>query len=204
MPRTMSEKDEGTSRLNNRLQEKLTPTPRAWRLYLSRQANKEGSGVGMILVSPEEKTYSYVIRLNFSAPDDNMNYEALLAGLFASTSKGMKDLHVFVNLQILVDHVKGNRVPRIKETKKYKEEVMDAMALFHRFQITHLPKALSPKAEVLTGLATIKLEFLNQEISVSVMTRPSVEVEDNSKGKGTKEKAVVRKPNFSWENSGSN
>ncbi|GJU23524.1 hypothetical protein Tco_1156866, partial [Tanacetum coccineum] len=66
---------------------KITPTPRAWRLYFSREANKEGSGVGMILVSPEEITYSYVICPNFSALDDNMNYEALLAGLFASASK---------------------------------------------------------------------------------------------------------------------
>ncbi|GJU23523.1 hypothetical protein Tco_1156865 [Tanacetum coccineum] len=81
---------------------------------------------------------------------------------------------------------------------------MDATALFHRFWITHLPKALSPKAEVLTGLTTIKLEFLNQEVSVGVKTRPSLEVEDNSNGNGTTEKAAVRKPNFIWENSGSN
>ncbi|GKE74983.1 gag-pol polyprotein [Tanacetum coccineum] len=183
MPSTTSEKDKGTSRLNNRLREKLTPTPRAWRLYLSREANKEGSGVGMILVSLEEKTYSFAIRLNFSALDDNMNYEALLAGLFASANKGRKDLHVFVDSQILVDQVEGNRVLRTKETKKYMEEVMDATTSFHRFRITHLPKALSPKAEVHTGLATIKLEFLNQEVSVGVKTRPLVEVEDNNKGR---------------------
>ncbi|GJU24348.1 reverse transcriptase domain-containing protein [Tanacetum coccineum] len=100
--------------------------------------------------------------------------------------------------------VEGNRVPRTKEIKKYMEEVMDATTSFHRFQITHLPKSLSPKAEVLTGLATIKFEFLNQEVSVGVKTRPSVEVEANSKGRGITEKAVVRKPNFIWENSGNN
>ncbi|GKC71228.1 reverse transcriptase domain-containing protein [Tanacetum coccineum] len=100
--------------------------------------------------------------------------------------------------------VEGNRVPKAKETKKYKEEVMDAMASFHKLRITYLPKALSPKAEVLIGLATIKLEFLNQKVSVGVKTRPSVEGEDNCKGRDTTEKAVVRKPNFIWENSGSN
>ncbi|GKA53620.1 hypothetical protein Tco_0746935 [Tanacetum coccineum] len=102
------------------------------------------------------------------------------------------------------DNSKRNIVPRTKETKKYREEVMDATASFHRFRITYLPKALSPKAEVLIGLATIKLEFLNQEVSVGVKTRPLVEVEDNNKGRGTTEKAAVRKPNFIWENSRSN
>ncbi|GJS32746.1 reverse transcriptase domain-containing protein [Tanacetum coccineum] len=177
MPRTASKKDEGTSWLNNRLQEEPTSTPKALRFYLSREANKEGSGVGMILVNPEEKTYSYAIRLNFSASDDSMNYKAQLAGLFASASKGMKDLHVSINSQMLVDQVEGNKVPRTKETKKYREAVMDATTSFHRFQIMYLPKALIPKAEVLTGLATIKLEFLNQEVSVGVKTRSSVEVE---------------------------
>ncbi|GJT28777.1 reverse transcriptase domain-containing protein [Tanacetum coccineum] len=81
MPRMLSEKDEGPSRWNKKPQAELTPTPRPWRLYLSREANKEGSGVGMILISPNEKMYSYAIRLNFNAPDDNIDYKALLAGL---------------------------------------------------------------------------------------------------------------------------
>nr|GEY00779.1 reverse transcriptase domain-containing protein [Tanacetum cinerariifolium] len=35
----------------------------------------------------------------------SMDYEALLAGLVTSAGKSMKDLHVFVDLKILVDHV---------------------------------------------------------------------------------------------------
>ncbi|GKE55400.1 hypothetical protein Tco_1494585, partial [Tanacetum coccineum] len=58
---------------------------------------------------------------------------------------------------------------------------MDATAPFHRFRITHLPKISNSKAEVLTGLATIKLEFLNHEVLMSIKTRPSVEETSNSK-----------------------
>ncbi|GJV18658.1 reverse transcriptase domain-containing protein [Tanacetum coccineum] len=148
--------------------------------------------------------YSYAIRLNINAPDDNMDYEALLAGLVASAGKGMRDLHVFVDSQILVDQVEGCRILRTKETKKYREEVMNATAPFHRFQITHLPKILNPKAEVSTGLATIKLEFLNQEVSAGLKMRPSVEMEGSSKGGNTIGKAAMRKPNYIWETSGSN
>nr|GEZ72569.1 hypothetical protein [Tanacetum cinerariifolium] len=93
----------------------------------------------------------------------------------------MKDLHIFVDSQILVVQVKGSRTPTTKETKKYREEIMDATAPFRRFRITHFHKNLNSKAEVLTGLATIKLEFLNQELSVGIKTRPSVEVGSNRK-----------------------
>ncbi|GJW42982.1 hypothetical protein Tco_0071781 [Tanacetum coccineum] len=63
---------------------------------------------------------------------------------------------------------------------------------------------LNSKAEVLTGLATIKLEFLNQEVLVGIKTRPSVEVgSDDKEGKATG-KVPMRKPNYNWETSGSN
>ncbi|GKE56073.1 reverse transcriptase domain-containing protein [Tanacetum coccineum] len=116
--------------------------PRAWRLYLSREACKEGLSVGMILLDPDEKMHSYAIRLNFDAPDYIMDYEALLAGLIASASKGMKDLHVFINSKILVDQVEGSRTPAMKKARKYREDIMDSSALFHKFQITHLPKKI--------------------------------------------------------------
>ncbi|GJY84324.1 hypothetical protein Tco_0497700 [Tanacetum coccineum] len=88
----------------------------------------------MVLESPERKEYSHAIRLNFNASEDDMDYEALLAGIAASVGRRMKDLHTFVSSRILVDQVKGNRVPRIKGSKRYREEVMDATAPFYRYQ----------------------------------------------------------------------
>nr|GEV86802.1 hypothetical protein [Tanacetum cinerariifolium] len=137
-------------------------------------SGKDGSGVGMILDTSKGKVYSYDIRLNFHASKDSMDYKALLARLIASVRTGMKDLHVFVGSKLLVDQVEGSRIPRTKEAKKYREDVMDATAPFHRFRITHIPKSLNLKAEALTGLAYIKLEFLNQEVSVGIKTRPTV------------------------------
>ncbi|GJZ98492.1 reverse transcriptase domain-containing protein [Tanacetum coccineum] len=131
------------------------------RLYIGRDPSKEGSGVGMILVDPMEREYSHAICLNFQASEGDMDYEALLAGLVASAGQGMKDLHVFVDSRLLVDQVEGNKIPRIEEAKRYMENIMDVTTPFHMFWIAHLPKALNPKAEALTGLASIQLEFLN-------------------------------------------
>nr|GEX31210.1 reverse transcriptase domain-containing protein [Tanacetum cinerariifolium] len=79
--------EEEELRQNKKLQIGVTPMPRAWRLYLSREVGRVGSGVGMIILGPDEEMYSYDIRLNFDAPDHNMDYEALLAGLVASAGK---------------------------------------------------------------------------------------------------------------------
>ncbi|GKC92909.1 reverse transcriptase domain-containing protein, partial [Tanacetum coccineum] len=87
----------GTLNLNKELQEKSTPTPRAWRLYLGKETIKEGSGVGIILVSPEERMHSYASRLKFNTSDHDIDCEALLARLAIFVSKGMKDFHVFMD-----------------------------------------------------------------------------------------------------------
>ncbi|GKD21775.1 hypothetical protein Tco_1223478, partial [Tanacetum coccineum] len=69
----------GTFNLSKKLQAKSNPTPRAWRLHLGKETIEEGLGVGIILVSPDEKIHSYVIRLKFNASDHAIDCEALLA-----------------------------------------------------------------------------------------------------------------------------
>ncbi|GKF18037.1 reverse transcriptase domain-containing protein, partial [Tanacetum coccineum] len=76
--------------------------------------------------------YSYAIRLKFNASNHAMDYEALLAGLAASVSKGMKDLHVFMDSPKLVAQTEGNHMPATEQERKYKKEIMDATASFHR------------------------------------------------------------------------
>ncbi|GJU23809.1 reverse transcriptase domain-containing protein, partial [Tanacetum coccineum] len=98
---------------------------------MGKETIKEGLGVGIIIVSPDEKMHSYAIRLKFNTFDHAMDCEALLVGLVASVNKGMKDLHVFIDSLTLVAQIKGNHMPAIEQERKYKEEIMDATAPFH-------------------------------------------------------------------------
>ncbi|GKE10069.1 hypothetical protein Tco_1413620 [Tanacetum coccineum] len=73
---TLDANEGGSFTLSEKLQAKSTPTPRAWRLYVGKEIIEEGSGVGIILVSPKEKMHSYAIRLKFHASNHVMDYEA--------------------------------------------------------------------------------------------------------------------------------
>ncbi|GKA25012.1 reverse transcriptase domain-containing protein [Tanacetum coccineum] len=113
-----------TFNLIKKLQTKSTPTLRAWRLYLGKEIIEEGLGVGIILVSPNEKMHSHAIRLKFNTSNHAIDYEALLAGLAASISKGMEDLHVFMDSPKLVAQTEGNHTPATEQQRKYKKEIM--------------------------------------------------------------------------------
>ncbi|GKD79420.1 reverse transcriptase domain-containing protein [Tanacetum coccineum] len=119
--RTPYANEGGTLTLSKKLQVKSTPVPRAWWLYLGKDTIEEGSGVGIILVSPEKKMHSYAIRLKFNASNHVMDCEALLAGLAASANQDMKDLHVFIDSLTLVAQVEGNHTPVTEHERKYKE-----------------------------------------------------------------------------------
>ncbi|GKC71624.1 MAK10-like protein [Tanacetum coccineum] len=107
----------GTLTLSKKIQAKSTPAPRVWRLYLGKETIEEGSGVGIILVGPEETMLSYVIRLKFNASNHVMDCKALLAGLAASANQGMKDLHVFIDSLTLVAQVPNHTPPKNPEPK---------------------------------------------------------------------------------------
>ena len=58
-----------------------TQDPSSWKVYVDGAANQRGSGVGLVLVSPENITIEKSLRLGFSATNNEAEYEALLMGM---------------------------------------------------------------------------------------------------------------------------
>ena len=55
--------------------------PPCWKVYVDGTANQRGSGVGLVLVSPEKTIIEKSLRLGFSATNNEAKYEALLQGM---------------------------------------------------------------------------------------------------------------------------
>ena len=66
------------------------PTARIpkWGLYVDGSSNKEGLGASYILVSSEGHRMHYTLRFEFKASNNEVEYEALIAGL--NLAKEMK------------------------------------------------------------------------------------------------------------------
>ncbi|GJT50708.1 reverse transcriptase domain-containing protein [Tanacetum coccineum] len=113
--------------------ENLTPGPRAWRLYTDRASNNEGSGSGLILIAPDDVEYSYTLRLNFSNSNNNVEYEALLAGLRISKEMQVKDIHAFVDSKLVASQVEGSYEAKGERMIKYREKVLELAGAFNVF-----------------------------------------------------------------------
>ena len=62
--------------------------PLPWELYVDGAVNQRASKVGLVLVSPERITIEKSLRLNFSATNNEAEYEALLMGMMMVQKMG--------------------------------------------------------------------------------------------------------------------
>ena len=65
-------------------------------------ANQRGSGVGLVLISPEKLTIHKSLRLGFLATNNEAEYEALLEGISMVQKMGGKAIKVFLVLRLVV------------------------------------------------------------------------------------------------------
>ena len=55
--------------------------PLPWKVHVDGAENQRGSGVGLVIISPEKIIIEKSLRLGFSATNNEAQYEALLVGM---------------------------------------------------------------------------------------------------------------------------
>ena len=76
--------------------------PTRWRLYFDGAANRNGSGVGILLISPKEAHVPISVKLNFSTTNNVAEYEACLLGLETAISMGIEELDVYGDSALII------------------------------------------------------------------------------------------------------
>ena len=69
-------------------------THKYWTMYFDGSVMALGSGVGVVLISPDGSRLRYMIRLHFSASNNTTKYEALINGLRITIKLGAMLLYV--------------------------------------------------------------------------------------------------------------
>ena len=73
-----------------------------WEMYVDGAANQRGSGVGLVLVSPEKITIEKSLRLGFSATNNEAEYEILLMGMVMVQKMSGKMVEVFSDSKLVM------------------------------------------------------------------------------------------------------
>nr|GEY24546.1 reverse transcriptase domain-containing protein [Tanacetum cinerariifolium] len=76
-----------------------------WTLFTDGSSCVDGSGAELILTSPEGTEFTYVLRFQFAASNNEAEYEALIAGLRIAARMGVQNVHVSVDSKLVANQV---------------------------------------------------------------------------------------------------
>ena len=124
-----------------------------WELYVDGAANQRGSGVGLVLVSPEKITIEKSLRLNFSATNNEAEYEALLKGMVMVQKMGGKAVRVFSDSKLVVGQIRGDLEARDLRMQEYLGQVRSIQEKFEVFDLSYVPRSGNTHADSLATLA---------------------------------------------------
>ena len=93
--------------------------PVQWKVYVDGATNQKGSGMGLVLISPEKLVVEKLLRLGFSATNNEAEYEALLEGMSMVQRMGGKSATMFSDSRLVVGQVKGELEARDERMQGY-------------------------------------------------------------------------------------
>ncbi|GJZ20663.1 reverse transcriptase domain-containing protein [Tanacetum coccineum] len=85
----------------------VVETPQdSWTLFMDGSSCVDGSGAGLILTSPEGTKFTYTLRFQFTASNNEAEYEALIVGLCIAAQMGVRNVHKSIQEEEVVTVVK--------------------------------------------------------------------------------------------------
>ena len=87
----------------------------SWKMYFDGATNQNGSGIGVLLISPKGTHIPFFGRLNFPATNNTTKYEACIMGLQVAPGLGVKELEVYGDSTLIISQIQNRW--KIKEQK---------------------------------------------------------------------------------------
>ena len=144
-----------------------------WEVYVDRASNQKDSGIRLVLISPEKVIVEKSLRLDFSATNNEAEYEALLIGIAMVQRMGGKSVKIFLDSRLIVGQVKGEFEAKDERMQGYLSQVKCLQSEFDSFDLLHIPRNGNAHADSLAMLATSSAQNLPWVILIEDLYKPT-------------------------------
>ncbi|XP_022850205.1 uncharacterized protein LOC111372209 [Olea europaea var. sylvestris] len=133
------------------------------------------SGAGVALVSSEGHKLNSVVKFEFKATNNAVEYEALLAGLRLAKEMQVRRLRINSDSQLVGSQVNDRFSARDKTMASYLKIVMNLLPSFEKFKIIQIPHIENALVDALSKLASSKDSKLLPIVPIEYLLTPSTE-----------------------------
>ncbi|GKA97965.1 reverse transcriptase domain-containing protein [Tanacetum coccineum] len=146
-----------------------------WTLFTDGSSCVDGSGAGLILTSPEGTEFTYVLRFQFTASNNEAEYEVLIAGLRIAAQMGVRNVHVSVDSKLVANQVLRAYVAKEENMIEYLEKVKILVSGFTNFSISQVPRSKNKKVDALSKIASTNFAHLSKQVLVEILRENSIQ-----------------------------
>jgi ribonuclease HI len=151
------------------------PEGNTWIAYVDGSSMKSRSGVRVDLITPDKEEISVALKLNFPTTNNEIEYEAVIAGLSLAEHLGAKNLEIWSDSQVVVGHVQGGSEAKGEKLIKYLAKVHSLWGHFDQVVITQIPRIKNERADTLARLgSTTDEKIAASKQQVRVLDHPSI------------------------------
>ncbi|GJU94925.1 reverse transcriptase domain-containing protein [Tanacetum coccineum] len=149
--------------------------PEPWILFTNGSSCVDGSGTSLMMTSPEGTEFTYELRFQFTASNNEAEYEALIAGLRIAAQMGVRNVQVSVDSKLVENQGLGTYVAKEENMVKYLEKVKSLVSSFDNFSISQVPRGKNKIADALSKIASTSFAHLSKQVLVEVLKEKSIQ-----------------------------
>ncbi|XP_028092679.1 uncharacterized protein LOC114292866 [Camellia sinensis] len=146
----------------------------SWTLSVDSLSRKEGSETGLILTTPEGEYLKCALRFLFTASNNQVEYEALIAGLRLARDIGVDHLRVFSDSRLAVGQITDEFDAKEEAMRSCRDIAFPLTRLFNSFHIRHVPRSQNSHANEMAQLASVDQSDLCHGVWVEYLTHPAI------------------------------
>ncbi|XP_057451900.1 uncharacterized protein LOC130743686 [Lotus japonicus] len=125
-----------------------------WKLFFDGSSHREGSGIGMLIVSPQGIPTKFMFRMRESCSNNEAEYEALVSGLEVLLALGAKNVEIKGDSELVVKQLTKEYKCVSENLAKYYVKAMSLLANFDQAGISYIPRLSNQEANELAQIAS--------------------------------------------------
>jgi ribonuclease HI len=147
-----------------------------WKLYSDGSLNIDGIGVGVLFISPTKEQLRYVFRIYFPASNNATEYEVCLHGMRIMIELGVKRLHVYGDLALVINQLNKDWDMTSEKMDAYCKEIRKLEGKFYGIEYTHVVRDKNQAADELSKLGSSRAQ-VPHGMFVQDLVKPSIKEE---------------------------
>ncbi|XP_075669896.1 uncharacterized protein LOC142639631 [Castanea sativa] len=148
-----------------------------WNVYTNRSSNRKAGGAGVVFQSPEGDEIECKVRLNFPTTNNEVEYEALIAGLDLAKAVGATNMVIHCDSQIVTNQVNGDYKCKSEKMKKYLEQAKRRVNELQA-KIVQILRGENKQADRLAKAASTEYMITSNKVLSFIQLSPVIDVID--------------------------